>query len=79
MYFRIPYASGWSASIDGEPAEVLNANIGFMAVKLPEGTHQVELRYETPNLRTGAILSLFGLVVAIGFVMVSKKRSKNTA
>ena len=79
LYFRIPYASGWSASIDGEPVEVLNANVGFMAVKLPEGTHQVELRYETPNLRTGAILSLVGLVVAIGFVMVSKKRSKNTA
>jgi len=79
LYFRIPYASGWSASIDGEPAEVLNANVGFMAVKLPEGTHQVELRYETPNLRTGAMLSLVGLVVAIGFVMVSKKRSKNTA
>lgn len=79
LYFRIPYASGWSASIDGEPVEVLNANVGFMAVKLPEGTHQVELRYETPNLRTGAILSLVGLVVAIGFVIVSKKRSKNTA
>ncbi|MEF2655790.1 MAG: YfhO family protein [Eggerthellaceae bacterium] len=74
LYFRVPYAAGWTASVDGQPAEVLNANVGFMAVELSEGTHQVELRYETPNLRTGALLSLAGLVVAIGLVIVSKKR-----
>ena len=79
LYFRIPYAAGWSASIDGKPAEILNANVGFMAIELPEGTHKVELRYETPNLRIGAILSLIGLIVAAGLVVVSKRRRKNEA
>lgn len=74
LYFRIPYAAGWTALVDGKPANVLNANVGFMAIELPEGTHQVELRYETPNLRTGALLSLIGLAVVVGLVIVSKKR-----
>ena len=63
--------------VDGEPAEIVNANVGFMAVQLPEGTHSVELHYETPNLRTGAILSLVGVVIVIGLVILSKKQ-KNT-
>ena len=63
--------------VDGKPAEILNANVGFMAVQLPEGTHSVELHYETPNLRTGAILSLVGVVIVIGLVILSKKQ-KNT-
>lgn len=77
LYFRIPYAEGWTAMVDGEPAEIVNANVGFMAVQLPEGTHSVELHYETPNLRTGAILSLVGVVIVIGLVILSKKQ-KNT-
>lgn len=77
LYFRIPYAEGWTAMVDGEPAEIVNANVGFMAVQLPEGTHSVELHYETLNLRTGAILSLVGVVIVIGLVILSKKQ-KNT-
>lgn len=74
LYFRIPYAAGWSATVDGQPAEILNANVGFMAVQLSEGTHYVELHYETPNLKTGAILSLVGIIVAVGIMVISKKR-----
>lgn len=74
LYFRIPYAEGWSATIDGQSADILNANVGFMAVQLSEGTHHVELHYETPNLKTGAVLSLIGIIIAIGIVLVAKKR-----
>ena len=74
LYFRIPYAAGWSATVDGQPTDILNANVGFMAVQLSEGTHHVELHYETPNLKTGAILSLVGIIVAVGIMVISKKR-----
>lgn len=76
LFFRIPYAAGWTASIDGEPVEVMNANVGFIAVELPEGAHRVELHYETPNLRVGAVLSLVGVALAAGLMVVSKKRNK---
>lgn len=74
LYFRIPYAEGWSATVDGQPAQIEQANVGFMAVKLDAGSHQVELQYETPNLCTGAVLSCVGMLLAVGIVIVSKKR-----
>mgnify|MGYP000696742752 FL=1 len=74
LYFRIPYAEGWSATVDGQPAQIEQANVGFMAVKLDAGSHQVELQYETPNLCTGAVLSCVGVLLAVGIVIVSKKR-----
>ena len=61
LFFSVAYSDGWSARVDGEEAEVLKADCGFMAVALGEGAHTVELLYETPYLREGAALSLVGV------------------
>ena len=58
---RIPFGAGWSATIDGAPAALLRANVGFMAVRLPVGDHEVRLTYETPLLRAGAACTVAGV------------------
>lgn len=64
LFLRIPYGSGWSATVDGEPVQVLRANVGFMAVRLGAGDHEVHLVYETPLLREGAACSVVGVAAA---------------
>lgn len=61
LYMRIPFGAGWSATIDGAPAPLLRANVGFMAVRLPAGDHEVRLAYETPLLRAGAACTVAGV------------------
>ena len=48
---------GWSATIDGEPAEVRLANGFSQSVSLPPGRHVVLLRYWPPGLTTGLLVS----------------------
>jgi membrane protein YfhO len=58
LVVRDAWWPGWSASLDGAPAELLRIDGVFMGVRVPEGSHEVELRYETPGLRGGALISL---------------------
>lgn len=60
MFFSLPYSKGWSAYVDGEKEELIRANIGFMAVAVPEGGHEILLEYKTPWLTAGCVLSAAG-------------------
>ncbi len=51
-------APGWAAMVDGKPEQVVPADVLFRAVPVPAGRHRIELRYQTPLLRAGAIISL---------------------
>jgi hypothetical protein len=48
---------GWEATVDGEPAQILRANILFRAVRLEAGTHRVEFRFRPASVRWGARIS----------------------
>ena len=61
LCMTIPYSSGWRAYIDGVETEILKADTMYMAVDVPEGTHQIEFYYCTPYLKTGAVL--IGIVI----------------
>jgi hypothetical protein len=56
----------WRATVDGQPAEILRANLAFQAVQVPAGTHRVKLVYRDPNLMIGGIISLLSLAVCGG-------------
>ena len=59
-------APGWSATVNGAPAEILTANVAFRAVPLPAGRHRVRFTYQPPYwgvslaVSGGAALLLMG-------------------
>jgi hypothetical protein len=61
LAFNESYTPGWHAWLDGAPVPLLRAYGLFMAVAVPEGTHQVEFRYEPASFRPGLFLSLLAL------------------
>lgn len=62
----IPCSSSWTATVDGEPAEIVPANVAFMGVMLPKGSHTLEFNYMPKGLRAGAIISLGTLATLVG-------------
>ena len=48
----------------------------YMAVDVPEGTHQIEFYYCTPYLKTGAVLSGLGILSVIGIAVFRHRRNK---
>jgi len=59
---------GWVARVDGQPREILRANVAFRAVAVQPGESRVEFRYEPLSYRAGAVVSLLAaaMVVALG-------------
>ncbi len=68
------HGDGWTASVDGEPAELLRADTAFMALDLTAGHHDIELRYLTPGLRAGLMLTGAGFVALVLLVVVLRRR-----
>ena len=73
LCFSVPWSSGWTAEVDGKPVELFRANTMYMAVELDRGHHEVILRYCTPGLKAGLIMSLAGWILLLVLCRVSAK------
>ena len=73
VFFSIPWESGWSAYIDGEPVELEKVNIGFMGLVVPAGDHEIELRYDTPGLKVGAICTFGGAAALVIYWLAARE------
>jgi hypothetical protein len=68
----------WMASVDGAPVSVLRADHTLRAVPVPEGTHRVEMWYESDLLRASAGVSAVCVLVLLGSVAWSLRASRRT-
>ncbi|MCL2563259.1 MAG: YfhO family protein [Oscillospiraceae bacterium] len=74
LAFSIPYNGGWSAYVNGEPADLLRINTMYMGVLLEAGAHSIELRYFTPGLALGLISSGVGFLLFAGIIVFFEVR-----
>jgi hypothetical protein len=44
------FADGWSATVDGQPAPILRANLAMRAVPVQPGEHRIALSFSPPRL-----------------------------
>lgn len=79
LFMSIPYSIGWRAFVDGEETEVLQANIGFSAIAVPGGEHEIRFEYRTPGIVAGAVISMLSAItlLAFGFCGRCKKVRNN--
>jgi len=67
-----PFYPGWTATVDGEPAPLLRADLAFEAVPLRKGVHKLVLRYFPKRLVPGLVLSL---LAALTLLLILHQRS----
>lgn len=76
------YYTGWKATLDGEPVEILPANHAVRGVMIPRGKHRVEFKYRTPGLVPAAIVSgstlILGLILSLVFWLRDRRRRRAT-
>lgn len=78
MVFSIPYSIGWKAYVDGKSADLLEGNIKNLALPLPEGKHQILLKYETPYLRLGCLVSVIAVLIFVSVILYNKGYNRRT-
>ncbi len=60
LLLKDAYYPGWQAAVNGEPVEVVAANVLFRGVPVPAGESEVIFSYRPATWRTGLRLSLAG-------------------
>lgn len=76
MVFSIPYSSGWKAYVDGKETSLFRANTMYMGINLTKGNHKIVLRYNSPGLYLGMIVSALGIIIFIILMIVSKRKKR---
>ena len=75
LYTSIPYENGWELWVDGKKSEITPLiNDSLIGARLPEGEHQIHLKYTTPGRNLGAAITMVSLMLLI--VIVMKKNRK---
>jgi hypothetical protein len=69
------YDPGWRATVDGQPAPLVPANVAFRAVPVPPGRHVVEMKYRPPAVAGGIVVSLAG-VAAVAATLLRRRRRR---
>lgn len=67
------YHPNWQAFLDGQPTSKLMVFPGFLAIKVPPGSHQAEFVYQPNNLKK--ILLVMGILFLSAFFILKDRRT----
>ena len=73
VFFSVPYEDGWSATVNGQPAQIEKVNVGFMAVRVPAGQSAIRFDYETPGLKLGVCVSIGAFLLLALYLFVTRR------
>jgi hypothetical protein len=62
---NVSHHPSWSATVDGEPTDIVRANAIVMALRVPAGSHELRFLYSEPSLPLGAAVAAFALLGAL--------------
>ena len=77
VFFSVPFDEGWTATVNGKEAEIEKVNVGFMAVKVPEGASTIRFDYETPRLKAGFVITGGSLAILLIYILFFTAYKKN--
>ena len=75
VVFTIPYDKGFSATVNGQKAEVIPCDVAFMGVWVEPGDNEIAFTYRTRGLYLGVAMSLLA-AAALGAYVVMVKMKK---
>ena len=79
LIFSIADEPGWTLYVDGKETEIETVKKAFIGVHLEEGQHTIELKYMSPGLPEGAIISVVCVALFALTMFVRKKLADSKA
>jgi len=68
------FAPGWTAAVDGQPVEILAADVLVRAVRWPAGRHRLTMRYQPPEVDLGVGVSAIAAAAALALLLLQFRR-----
>jgi uncharacterized membrane protein YfhO len=72
------YYPHWEATIDGQPAPIVPANVMFRGVVVGPGAHTIVMTYRPPWFRSLAVISLLSWIAACAIAIAFRRRKGAT-
>ena len=80
LFSEAYYSKGWNAYIDGQPVTHFRANYMLRAMKIPEGNHTIEYKFEPEVVAIGSKISLatsaLFLLVLLGAIFYNYRKKE---
>ena len=76
LYTSIPYDGNWTATVDGQPAEIVLVGDCMIGLNLTEGTHTVRFTYRNEAFTFGTIISVLCAAAFIALIVASRRPKK---
>ena len=80
LFSEVYYSKGWNAYIDGQPVTHFRANYLLRAMKIPEGNHTIEYKFEPEVVAIGSKISLatsaLFLLVLLGAIFYNYRKKE---
>lgn len=73
----VPYSAGWTAYVDGNKTDIIRGNIQYMALRLPQGRHDVRFVY-SGGQTTGIYMSIAGVIATAIYLVCGKIRDRKS-
>lgn len=74
LVFTIPFDKGFSATVDGQKAEIVNCDVAFMGVWVAPGEHEIVFTYRTRGLTLGLLMSLAAALMLAVYTFMTRRR-----
>lgn len=74
LCIAIPYNKGWKATVDGKQKNIKEINSMYMGVDISKGKHDIVLKYETPGLKKGGIISMASFILSMLLFVFERRR-----
>ena len=80
LFFSVPWDAGWTATVDGNPVEIVTADFGLMAIDVPAGTHEIRFDFTPAYFHAGCVVSVLsaGVVIALAVTSPSVRRRRRS-
>ncbi|NML21819.1 YfhO family protein [Pseudoflavitalea sp. G-6-1-2] len=69
VFSEVYYPNGWSATIDGKPAQIAKVNYTLRGMSIPSGKHTIEFKFEPQSYKTGNTITLISGIISILLVL----------
>ena len=79
VIFTIPHDKGFSATVDGQHAEIVMCDVSFMGVWVEPGEHEIAFTYRTRYLTPGIAMSALAAMTLAGYVLLCRRTRRRKA
>ncbi|MCR5701186.1 MAG: YfhO family protein [Lachnospiraceae bacterium] len=73
FFTSIPYEDGWKIYANGKEVDTMSLVGGLLGAKLPAGEVNVVLKYQSPGLMKGLVITIIGIILFI-IIMIKEER-----